>query len=491
MVGRRLPERLESRALTTWLRVLETQAQRGEGVRAPLHAPPGLLLAALSRGTAGLREVVVARLAVAAVEAGVSKLEVNLEHPTLIEAVLHSLAKRPHLTENLYLKMGPRTAIGDLLSDTLRGMVELTTLTLTPAATDDHLIALASAKPPLQSLDVSYCTGITDKGIWALIGEGDDITVMRDIMKGSISNIDTKLGNKLAGVNLWGTEVTTRGCVLLLALCPALAVLTCRWATEALEMLVRCQRSTALAITQLLVAEGPPPNLKEIATICPSLTSLVVRRPSEFVDLSDILISTPNLSALSLLQFTPTPDSWLPTVATNTLTILHLSLQCPRNVDLISISSLFPSLEHLTLEGINPILPYREIAVPKSSLQTLRMVAPPLTRHSLNAHVIVWALVWAKNCLTVDIGHCNLLTDKDLTEALNKGALAQVVDLRLSGAKELSNDSVWSLLDYCPDLRRLALKMLPMERLAALESLKVQLRLDNIDVELITYGWKF
>ncbi|CAL4063888.1 unnamed protein product [Meganyctiphanes norvegica] len=491
MVGRRLPERLESRALTSWLRVLETQARRGEGVRAPLLAPPALLLAALDRGTAGLREVVVARLAVAAVEAGVSKLEVNLEHPTLIEAVLHALAGRPHLTQSLNLKMGPRTAVGDLLSDTLKGMVALTSLTLTPAATDDHLVALAAAKPPLQTLDVSYCTEITDKGIWALIGEGDDATIMRDVMKGVTPNIQTNPGKKLAGVNLWGTGVTTRGCVLLMALCPVLAVLTCRWATEALELLVRCKRSAALSITQLLVAEAPSPNLQQIVPICPHLTSLVVRHPPEFLNPADILVATPNLSTLSLLQFTPTPDPWLPTTPINALTSLHLSLLCPRDVNLMTVSTSFPSLQHLTLEGIHPVLPNPQTPVPSSSLETLRMVAPPLSRHNLNANVIVWVLEWAKSCVTVDIGYCNLLTDKDLAEVLSRSALAQVIDLRLSGASKLSNESVWTLLDSCPDLRRLALKMLPMERLAALESLKVQLRMDNIDVELITYGWKF
>lgn len=67
----------------------------------------------------------------------------------------------------------------------------------------------------------------------------------------------------------------------------------------------------------------------------------------------------------------------------------------------------------------------------------------------------------------------------------------QVEDLRLSGACRVTDAGIDELMRCCPDLRRLALKMLPKERLAELEALKVKIREENLDLELITYGWKF
>ena len=64
-------------------------------------------------------------------------------------------------------------------------------------------------------------------------------------------------------------------------------------------------------------------------------------------------------------------------------------------------------------------------------------------------------------------------------------------DVRLSGARQITDTAIMDLLTACPRLRRLALKMLPKERLAELEVLKVTLRKQNLDLELITYGWKF
>ncbi|ROT69026.1 hypothetical protein C7M84_012809 [Penaeus vannamei] len=453
---------LEAAALHAWLRALEAAAKRGEGVRAPLEAPPALLAAALNQGAAGLRETVVARLAVAAVTAGVSRLEVHLEHPTLIEALMEALHAHPAHITSLSLTLGPRTSLGGLLSQALRGMSALTALTLT-RRTDEDMMALAQAAPPLRTLDVAYCASVTDKGVRALLGVADNSYTMKEVLTGRIERGGDAPATSLTTVNLWGTEVTTRGCVLLLAACPSLASLTCRWTGEALDLMMRGGREASLALSQLLLAEAAFPPLEEVTRVCPQLASLVARRPPDPVSVKSMISSIPSLTAVTLLQFMPEAEQWLSSAPAPALTYLHLSLLDARQVDLAGLADTCPALTHLILEGT----------------------------HVIDPEVAVWAMVWARNAVSVDLGSCRHFTDQHLSQALDQGALSQVEDLRLSGACRVTDAGIDELMRCCPDLRRLALKMLPKERLAELEALKVKIREENLDLELITYGWKF
>ncbi|XP_071552860.1 uncharacterized protein [Panulirus ornatus] len=491
MVAVRGPERLETGALCAWLRALDAAVGRGEGVRAPLMAPPAILAAALSQGATGLREAVLARLAVAAVTAGVSRLEVHLEHPTLIEALLESLSAHPGHITSLTLTLGPRTALGGNLSEALRGMTALTSLTLTPAATDAHLAALADASPPLDFLDVAYCPAVTDSGVRALLGVSEEPRTVREVIRCSGEGVRQRPAATLHTINLWGTGVTTRGCVLLLSACPDLAALTCRWSGEALDLLVRGGRATPLALSQLLLSETNLPPLSAVAALCPHLTSLVARRPTEALGVGQVLGAAASLTALTLLQFQPDPQEWLPKVPVPHLTYLHLSLLEPRPVHLAHLARDCPGLTHLYLEGVTPTLPLPAPPTPTSRLQSLRLVTPPTMSHVIEPEVVVWALVWAADASSLDFGSCKDLADQHLAQALTRGALKQVEDLRLSGAAHVTDAAIDDLLAACPRLRRLALKMLPKERLAELETLKLKIRNQNLDLDLITYGWKF
>ncbi|KAK8734931.1 hypothetical protein OTU49_005735 [Cherax quadricarinatus] len=491
MVGVRAPERLEAGALCAWLRALDTAVGRGEGVHAPLRAPPALLTAALNQGAAGLREAVLARLAVAAVAAGVSRLEVHLEHPTLIEALLEALsAHSAHIT-SLLLTLGPRTVLRGSMCVALRNMTCLTSLTLTPAATDAHLAALAVAAPPLETLDVSYCTAVTDKGMRALLGVAGDTRTMREVMDDGYEGGGQGPAATLHTLNLWGTEVTTRGCVLLLSVCPALSALTCRWSEEALDLMVRAGRETPLALSQLLLAEVPLPPLAPVASLCPLLTSLVARRPSDSLSVGQVLEAVPSLTALTLVQFLPVRETWFPANPVPYLTYLHLSLLDPRPIHLSHLAVTCPALTHLYLEGVTPMLTSPYPPVPSSKLGSLRIMTLPTISQVIDPEVVVWAVVWACGASSIDLGSCKHLTDQHLSQALDRGALFQVEDLRLSGATQVTEEGIDNLVMSCPRLRRLALKMLPKDRLAQLESLKVKIRQQNLDLELITYGWKF
>lgn len=426
MVAVRGPERLEAGALCAWLRALDAAVGRGEGVRAPLMAPPALLAAALSHGAAGLREAVVARLAVAAVNAGVSRLEVHLEHPTLIEALLETLTAHPAHITHFTLTLGPRTALGGQLSQALRGMAALTSLTLTPAATDAHLAALAHASPPLDFLDVAYCPAVTDSGVRALLGVGEAPQTVREVVQCGGECVRQRPATTLHTLNLWGTGVTTRGCVLLLATCPALAALTCRWSGEALDLVVRAGRTTPLALSQLLLSETQLPPLAAVTALCPHLTSLVARRPTEVLGVGQLLGAAASLTALTLVQFLPEPQEWLPTAPVPHLSYLHLSLLEPRPVHLAHLARNCPALTHLYLEGVTPTLPRPHPPTPTSQLQSLRLVTPPTMSHVIEPEVVVWALVWAAAASSLDFGSCKDLTDEHLAQALARGALSQV-----------------------------------------------------------------
>ncbi|XP_042222611.1 uncharacterized protein LOC121866925 isoform X2 [Homarus americanus] len=425
MVGVRAPERLEAGALCAWLRALNTAVGRGEGVHAPLRAPPALLTAALCQGATGLREAAVARLAVAAVTAGVSRLEVHLEHPTLIRAVLEALDAHPAHVTSLTLTLGPRTALGGLLCEALRGMTILTSLTLTPAATDAHLTALADAAPPLDTLDVSYCPAVTDKGVRALLGLTGDARTMREVMEGGGESVKQKPATTIHTVNLWDTGVTTRGCVHLLSSCANLSALTCRWSGEALDLVVRGGRSAPLALSQLLLAEVPLPPLPPVASLCPQLTSLVARRPTEILSVGQVVEAVPSLTALTLVQFVPVRENWLPSSPVPCLTYLHLSLLDPRPLQLANLAHTCPALTHLYLEGVTPTLPEPPPPTPTSKLESLRIMTPPTMSHEIDPLVVVWAVVWASGASSLDLGSCKHLTDEHLTQALSQGALTQ------------------------------------------------------------------
>lgn len=489
MVGLRAPERLETGALSSWLRALNTAAGRGKGVSAPLRAPPALLSAALSQGSVGLHEAVVARLAVAAVVAGVSRLDVHLEHPTLVQSLLEALHAHPQNLISLTLTLGPRTSLDGLLSEAICSMTNLTSLTLTPAATDAHLAALAQAAPPLCSLDLSYCPAVTDIGVRAMLGLTDDTRPIRKVILSEVESGIAPPASTLHTANLWGTEVTTKGCVLLLATCPALSSLTCRWLGEALDLSVRAGRKVPLAFSQLVLAECSLPPLAPVSALCPHLTSLVARRPPDALSVGDVLNEVPALTSLTLMQFQPQQDNWLPSSPAPQLTYLHLSLLEPHPVHLARFANTFPSLTHLFLDGVTLMLPLPPPPTPVSKIETLRLVTPPIMNH--DPEVVEWALVWASGASSIDLGSCKYLTDQHLTRALSAGALTQAEDVRLSGARQITNTAIMDLLEACPHLRRLALKMLPKERLAELESLKVMFRTQNLDLELITYGWKF
>lgn len=491
MVGVRPPERLEAGALSAWLQALNTAAGRGKGVSAPLKAPPALLSAALSQGAVGLREAVVARLAVAAVTAGVSRLDVHLEHPTLIQTLIEALHAHPGDLTSLTLILGPRTSLDGLLSDAMCNMIALTSLVLTPAATDAHLAALAQAAPPLGTLDVSYCSGVTDKGVRALLGLTDDSRPVREVVLTAVEGTVMPPASSLHTVNLWGTGVTTRGCVLLLATCPALASLTCRWSGEALDLLVRAGREAPLTLTQLVLAESSLPPLAPVAALCPHLTSLVARRPPDAPSVGEVLSHVPSLTSLTLMQFLPQQENWLQASLTPHLTYLQLSLLEPRPIHLARLADTFPSLTHLILDGVTPTLPHPPPPTPVSKIESLRLATLPIMNPDLDPEVVEWALVWVAGASSVDLGSCRLVTDQHLARAIATGALAQAEDLRLSGARQITDAAIMDLLTACPRLRRLALKMLPKERLADLETLKITLREQNLDLELITYGWKF
>ncbi|XP_066975838.1 uncharacterized protein [Macrobrachium rosenbergii] len=497
MVGVRPPERLQTSALYAWLKALNAAVKRGEGVRAPLPAPPALLAAALNQGASGLREAVVARLAVAAVTSGISRLEVHLEHPTLIEALLETLDEHPSQITSLSLSFGPRATIGGLLCNALKGMPLLTSLTLTPVATDGHLAALSLASPPLQSLDISYSKGVTDKGVRALVGLSDDTRTMKELVAGSSKHQEGKAknpGGTLNTVNLWGTDVTTRGCVTLLSACHGIVALTCQWAGEALDIVVRSGRENKLSLSQLLLAEAALPPLESVAAVCPNLSSLVARRPPHPVGVAEVMEKLPSITALTLLQFLPDSDVLLPrspTEVTRQLTCLHLSVLEPRQVSLSILAQTFPSLTLLKLEGIIPTLPYPLPDVPASRIENLSLITPLTRNYVIVADVAVWAIVWASLAYSISLGSCTDLLDQHLSEAITRGALKQVEDLRISGAARVTDAAIEELVDSCPNLHRLAFKMLPKERLADLEALKVKFRQDNLDLELITYGWKF
>ncbi|MPC43472.1 hypothetical protein E2C01_037120 [Portunus trituberculatus] len=491
MVGLRPPERLEAWALSAWLQALNTAAGRGKGVSAPLKAPPALLSVALSQAAVGLRETVVARLAVAAVTAGVSRLDVHLEHPTLVQTLLEALHAHPQHLTSLTLTLGPRTSLDGLLSEAMCYMTCLTSLVITPAATDAHLAALAQATPPLGTLDVSYCSAVTDKGVRALLGLTDDARPVREVVLGVFKGTAEAPASNLHTVNLWGTGVTTLGCVLLLATCPALTSLTCRWSGEALDLSVRAGREAPLSLTQLILAESSLPPLAPVAALCPHLSSLVARRPSDAPNVEEVLSEVPTLTSLTLMQFLPQQENWLPASRAPFLTHLHLSFLEPRPVHLVRLADTFPSLTHLFLDGVTPTLPYPPPPPPVSKIESLRLVTLPITNPDLDAEVVEWALVWVSAASSIDLGSCRLLTDEHLTRAIAAGALTQAEDVRLSGARQITDGAIMDLLTACPHLRRLALKMLPKERLAELESLKVTLRKQNLDLELITYGWKF
>ncbi|XP_076060022.1 uncharacterized protein LOC143036494 [Oratosquilla oratoria] len=503
MARRKTPVSLSWSSLEAWLQHLENQASRAGGL-APLHAPPALLGKALLHH-AGLRvrEATLVRLVRAAVAAGVGciTLESEVLHPGLREALVEALASRPEQLTTLALTMDPRAGasnVGESLGKAMEGMTSLTSFTLSCGATDLHIESLARASPPLRHLDVSYSPGVTDAGVRALLLAQPDHTMRLN----QVGETTTSAAH-LQTMNVWGTNVTTRGCLVILRSCRQLHSLTCQWAAEAVEVMSRAQTKSPelLTLKQLLMAESDPDrSAPRLSALCPELATLVVRRPTAHVDVTSLLSALPKLTSLTILQFTtpPSPVAPPPQLSSSlrpSLTHLHLAFLGMQELDLVGVAAAFPCLNLLHLEGVLPSL--RSLPLHRdqegellSKLVTLKLTTPYTLSHSLDVAVIMWSLKRAKQAVHVDLGSCSNLLDNDLIALIDNGALQLVEELKFSGARQLTDEIIVALVERCPSLRRLALKLLPKDRLAQLETLKTKFRQLNLDIDLITFGWK-
>jgi hypothetical protein len=117
--------------------------------------------------------------------------------------------------------------------------------------------------------------------------------------------------------------------------------------------------------------------------------------------------------------------------------------------------------------------------------------------------VMAFCLKNAPGLESADFGYCSVLEDSDvdrvvsgdyssedfqLPQAATKCLNPSLERVTLRGACKLSNEAVFKLIKNYPCLQMLALKILPRDRLAELESVKTQLKAENVNVTLMTYG---
>ena len=117
--------------------------------------------------------------------------------------------------------------------------------------------------------------------------------------------------------------------------------------------------------------------------------------------------------------------------------------------------------------------------------------------------VMAFCLKNAPGLESADFGYCSALEDSDVdrliagdysseiilpfivgTKCLNP-SLARVT---LRGAYKLSDQAVYKIVNSYQGLTLLAMKILPRERLSELENVKTQLKKENVNVTLMTYG---
>ncbi|CAG0919175.1 unnamed protein product, partial [Notodromas monacha] len=130
----------------------------------------------------------------------------------------------------------------------------------------------------------------------------------------------------------------------------------------------------------------------------------------------------------------------------------------------------FPCLKRL---GLNTPLPIGEH-------ESSYIFLPPA--------VIAFILSRAPLLECADFGYCSAIYDTDVDRMLQDAGASRVQRLTLRGAYRLSNEAVMKLIQGFPELKMMAMKILPRDRLVEMEKLKTCLKEQNADVTLLTYG---
>ena len=452
-------------------------------VMAPLDVPPFVLLAALqeaytmseemdeeseqtgpwdSEECERLREMVRARLVMAALTAKVRRLKVFLKYADLVTVVMDAIrANNAHLTA---LDLGLGEPLPPIVALALPTMKSLTHLAIYNA-TDIHLAAIAAARPPLATLDVERGE-VTDVGIKVLLGVREDITVKE------LLGVDVKgLGcpaTTLTSIKALHTEVSSFGCLVALVACPTLSELTCHNIVDALDFFVRrgCGRSKdALALTHLKMWNKPRSSMHDIGRAYPLLTEVEIWcSDNKPVSVADITASLPALTNLTIHYIRPGPEpSILPSYAPH-LTHLYLRGEeiYPYPVCLFTLAHACPALTHLTLGSLLLTLPSPPPPCLPSCLEYLCLMTP--IDYGMAPDVGMWAMVWARNATSITLGHCGAFTDQHISRVLDQDALRQVEKLRLASIGQVTGAAFHAMIVRSPRLLSLTLNGLSKRR---------------------------
>lgn len=425
MIFRRPPLPLKEIAFFSWLTALDI------GQTNIALAPPLFLTRALEGGTK-LKDATVVRIVQEAAAAGVNELVINEEllNPSLFRQISEILSVHCSELRKLVLKLPSRVTCEEakiLLASALKRMVNLEELSLIGGADDELLKALANACPPLLNIDVSY-SSVTDDGIQSLLTLPESSSRLGS---GSLSN--------LQHLNVWETQVTTKGCMLILKYCHDLESLTSQWTAEAL-VLMDLKECNALRLEQLFIYnEELSSNLyPAIINLCPCLKLLSIRKPKDTsLNIEEFLTEFSNLEDFSLLQFYPLCYSELRLPQMPNLKRLYLSSVSPSLIDLTKLRESCPFLMYLTLDGVSLKLEYptkEEINSPLNDdlifhhLIELRIISAHINCEPLDPLLIVYLLTkMTKGIKCLHLDHCENFKEENFLSLFQEHSLTQVI----------------------------------------------------------------
>jgi len=332
-------------------------------------------------------------------------------------------------------------------SETLPLLTGLTSLSLARSSVTDTLLSIVGLYCPLlASLDLSYCTQLTDGGLLTLFLEQD----------AEGNRIAGRFGvcRRLSKLLVAGSQgVTAEGAAAALLHLPELQVFDFQGTAAVVTRLAATRGLGKLRLRVLHTSPEEEQDLPAVLALCPDLQHLhLVTFPGLREDTSLLaLLDTRELREVRVCNepgslSLPVASHLAPVLQAHGATLASLALAEVREVPVGRLATLCPALRHLALQWNEG---YIWDGAPAAAFPRL-LTAEVACREEEPTDQVppehLAAVLLSPHLHTLHLSHTSTLTDQLTSEVLASGALTALKSLQLSRCDEVTLDGLAQLL---------------------------------------------
>ena len=333
-------------------------------------------------------------------------------------------------------------------SETLPLLTGLVSLNLSRSSVTDTLLSIVGLYCPLlTSLDLSYCTQLTDAGLLTLFLEQD---AEGNAVAGRFG-VCTRLSKLLVA----GSQgVTAAGAAAVLLHLPELQVFDFQGTAAVVTRLAATHGLAGLRLRVLHTSPEEEQDLPAVLALCPDLQHLhLVTFPGLAEDTSLLaLLDTRELRELRVCNepgalSLPVASHLAPVLQAHGATLASLALAEVREVPVARLAALCPALLHLSLQWNEAYVwdgaPATAFPCLLTAEVTCREEGEP-TDQVPPEHLA--AVLLSPHLHTLRLSHTSTLTDHLTSEVLASGALSSLKSLQLGRCDEVTLEGLAQLL---------------------------------------------